>query len=135
MILVMTNHSCLRVGHHRWYQSHYGYNTSCTILFLKTTVRICLDAHIRTIVVLTSGKLTGVYFLYLLYAIYYSVTTHLRHAKKVSMLPPGDVNPGHVPSRRDVLENSPYCALGAACPSCDESRPRTYGLWRPRNVL
>jgi hypothetical protein len=28
--------------------------------------RICLDTHIRTIVVLTGGKLTGFYFLYLL---------------------------------------------------------------------
>jgi hypothetical protein len=29
------------------------------VLFSKTAVRICLDAHIRTIVVLTGGKLTG----------------------------------------------------------------------------
>jgi hypothetical protein len=57
---------------------HYGYNTSCMILFSKTTVRIRLDAYIRTIVVLTSGKLTRFYFLYLLYVIYYYVTTHLR---------------------------------------------------------
>jgi hypothetical protein len=26
-------------------------------------VRICLDAHIRTIIVLTGGKLTGIYSL------------------------------------------------------------------------
>jgi hypothetical protein len=45
MILVRTNHPCLGVGYHSWYQSHDGYNTSCTILFLKTAVRICLDAH------------------------------------------------------------------------------------------
>jgi hypothetical protein len=69
---------------------HYGYNTSHTILFLKTAIRICLDAHIRTIVVLTCGKLTGFYFLYLLYVIYYSVTTHLRQGNKVSILPPDD---------------------------------------------
>jgi hypothetical protein len=50
---------------------HYGYNTSCMVLFSKTTVRIRLDAHIRTIVVLTGGKLTGIYFLPLLYAIYF----------------------------------------------------------------
>jgi hypothetical protein len=54
---------------------HYGYNTSRTILFSKTAVRICLDVYIRTIVVLTCGKITGFYFLYLLYVIYYSVTT------------------------------------------------------------
>jgi hypothetical protein len=63
MILVRTDHLCLRVGRHSGYQSHYGYNTSCTVLFSKTTVRIRLDAHIRTIVVLTGGKLTGIYFM------------------------------------------------------------------------
>jgi hypothetical protein len=43
--LIKTNHPCLRVGHHSWYQ------------------RICLDAHIRIVVVLIGGKLTGIYFL------------------------------------------------------------------------
>jgi hypothetical protein len=38
---------------------------------LKTAVRICLDGHIRTIVVLTGGKIIEIYFLYLLYAIYF----------------------------------------------------------------
>jgi hypothetical protein len=37
---------------------HYGCNISCTVLFFKTAMRIHLDAHIRTIVVLTGGKLT-----------------------------------------------------------------------------
>jgi hypothetical protein len=59
MILVSTDHPCLRVGRHIWYQSHYGYNTSCMILFLKTTVRIRLDAHIMTIVVLTDAHGDG----------------------------------------------------------------------------
>jgi hypothetical protein len=71
MILVTTDHHCLWVGRHIWYQSHHGYNTSHTVLFLKTVVRICLDAHIRIIVVLTGGKLIGIYFLYLLSAIYF----------------------------------------------------------------
>jgi hypothetical protein len=65
----------------------------------KPTVRKYLDAHIRTIVVLTGGKLTGFYFLHLLYTIYYSIATHLRQGKKASFLSPGDVNPGSVPSR------------------------------------
>jgi hypothetical protein len=82
-------------------------------------VRIRLEAHIRTIVVLTGGKLTEIYFLYLLYAIYYSIATHLRQDKKVSILPPGDVNPGVVPSRRGLLEDNPYRAVGATCLSCD----------------
>jgi hypothetical protein len=87
--------------------------------FQKTIVRIRLDAHIRTIVVLTGGKLTGFYFRHLLYATYYSVTTHLRQGKKVSILPPGDANPGPVPSRGGLFEDSPYHVIGAAYPSCD----------------
>jgi hypothetical protein len=46
---------------------HYGYNISCTVPFLKTVVRIRLDASIRTIVVLTGGKLIGIYFLQLFF--------------------------------------------------------------------
>jgi hypothetical protein len=34
------------------------------VLFFKTAVRIRVDAYIRTIVVLTGGKLIGIYFLY-----------------------------------------------------------------------
>jgi hypothetical protein len=69
-------------------------------------VRIHVDAHIRTIIVLTGAKLTGFYFLHLLYAIYYFVMTHLQKGKKVSFLPLGDVNPGLVPSRQGLLEDS-----------------------------
>jgi 5,10-methylenetetrahydrofolate reductase len=42
---------------------HYVCNTSRTDIFLKTTVRKHLEAHIRTIVVLTGDKLTGIYFI------------------------------------------------------------------------
>jgi hypothetical protein len=114
MILLATNHPCLRVGRHGWFQSYYWYNTSRTVLFLKTVVRIHLDAHIRTIIVLTGGKLIGIYFLYLLYVIYFSVTMHLRQGKNVSILSPGDANPGPVVSRRGLLEDSPYHVVGAA---------------------
>jgi hypothetical protein len=41
---------------------YYGCNTSRTVIFLKIAVRIRLDVHIRTIVVLTSGKLTEIFF-------------------------------------------------------------------------
>jgi hypothetical protein len=79
-------------------------------------VRKHLDARIRIIVVLTCGKLTGIYFLPLLYVIYYSVTMHLLQGK--SILPPGDVNPASIPLRRGLLEDSPYRVVGAACLSC-----------------
>jgi hypothetical protein len=70
-------------------------------------VRICFNARIRTIVVLTGGKLTEIYFLYLLLVIYFSVTTHLRQGKKVSILMPRDVDSGPVASRRGLLEAVP----------------------------
>jgi hypothetical protein len=71
MILVRTDHPFLGVGCHSWYQSHYEYNTSCMVLFSKTVVRIRLDAHIRTIVVLACDKLIVIYFLYLPSVIYF----------------------------------------------------------------
>ncbi len=70
-------------------------------------MRIRFNAHIRTIVVLTGGKLTGIYFLYLLSVIYFSVTMHLRQGKKVSILVPGDVDFGPVASGRGLLEAVP----------------------------
>jgi hypothetical protein len=36
------------------------------------------------------------------------VTTQLRQGKKVSIIPSGDVNTGAVPSRRGLLDDSPY---------------------------
>jgi hypothetical protein len=98
---------------------HYGYNTSHTVLFSETTLRIRLEAHIRTIIVLTGGKLNGIYFLHLHYAIYCFVTMHLRKGKKLSVLPSDDVNQGPILSRRGLLEDSPYQAVGVVCPSCD----------------
>jgi hypothetical protein len=38
---------------------------------------------------------------------YFSVTTHLRQGKKVSILMPGDVNSGPVASRRGLFEVVP----------------------------
>jgi hypothetical protein len=42
---------------------YYGCNTSRMVIFLKSVMRIRLDTHIRTIIVLTCGKLIGIYFL------------------------------------------------------------------------
>jgi hypothetical protein len=106
-ILVRTNHPCLRVGCHNWYQT-YEYNTLLTALFSKTYGEDTLRCPYKTIVVLTDGKVIGIYFPHLL-----SVMMHRRQGKKVSILPLGDVNPGPVSSRRGLLEDSPYCAVGA----------------------
>jgi hypothetical protein len=65
MILVETNQPCLRVGRHNLYQRHYRCDTSHTTIFVKTIhlrVRIQVYAHIRTIVVLTSGNANWVTF-------------------------------------------------------------------------
>jgi hypothetical protein len=85
MILVRTDYSYLRVRRHSWYQSITVIIHHVWSYFWKTTVRICLDVHIRTIVVLTDSKLTGIYFLCLLYAIYFSVMTHQWKGKMVSL--------------------------------------------------
>jgi hypothetical protein len=126
MILVRTNHPCLRVGRHSWYQNITGIIHHVRSYFQKPTVRISLDAHIRTIVVLIGGKLIAIYFLPLLYVIYYSVMMHLQKDKKVSILPPGDVNCEPVSSKQGLLENSPYRVTS------HDHAPRA---WGPRNVL
>jgi hypothetical protein len=106
-ILVRTNYPCLGVGCHSWYQSHTSIVRHWQPYFQKPTVRIRFNAHIRTIVVLTGGKLTEIYVMYLLSVIYFSVTTHLRQGKKVSILMLGDVDSGPVASRRGLLEAVP----------------------------
>jgi hypothetical protein len=108
-ILVRTNHLCLRVRRHSWYQSLTSIIPHWRPYFQKSMVRIRLDAHIRTIVVLTGGKLTRIYFSYLL-----SVTMHQWQGKKVSILSPGDVNLGPIPSRWGLLEDNPYRVVGVA---------------------
>jgi hypothetical protein len=113
------------VGCHSWYQSIIGVIYRVHQYFQKPIVRKCLDAHIRTIVVLKGVKLTGFYFMHLLFAIYYFIMMHLQQGKKVSFLPPGDVNPGPIPLRRGLVEDSSYRVVGAACLSCDWSRPHT----------
>jgi hypothetical protein len=56
MILVTTNHPYLRVRCHSWYQSITGVIHHVRSYFQKPTMRKCLDAHIRTIVVWQASK-------------------------------------------------------------------------------
>jgi hypothetical protein len=63
MILVKTNHPYSRVGHHSWYQSRTGIIHHVRSYFQKPMVRIRLDVHIRTILVLIGGKIIEIYFL------------------------------------------------------------------------
>jgi hypothetical protein len=68
MILFRIDHPCSRVRRHRWYQSITDVIHHVQSYFQKHTVRKHLEAHIRTIVVLTGGKLTEFYFPHLLNA-------------------------------------------------------------------
>jgi hypothetical protein len=57
MILFRTDHPCLRVEHHRWYYSITSIIHRLQSYLWKPTLKKRLDAYIRTIVVLTGGKL------------------------------------------------------------------------------
>jgi hypothetical protein len=90
-----------------------------------TTARKHLDAHIRTIVVLIGGKLTEFTFcIYFQNLLFYN-DTPTTICKKVSFLPPGDVNLGPVPSRQGLLEDSPYRVICATCLLCNWLWPHT----------
>jgi hypothetical protein len=98
---------------------HYGYNTSRTVIFSKTYGEDMLRCPYKDYSSLnrwqTNMDLLSAFTLCNLL----SIMAHLQQGKKVSILLPGDVNPGPIPSRRDFLENSPYHTAGAACLSCD----------------
>jgi hypothetical protein len=100
-ILVRTNHPCLGVGCHSWYQSRMSIIRHWWPYFQKSMVRIRFHARIMIIVVLIGGKLTGIYFLYFLSAIYFLCPSarwceSWTHCLKVRF-----------------AWGSPYCAVGA----------------------
>jgi hypothetical protein len=89
------------------------------VLFLKTHSEETLRCSYKDYSILNRWQANwGLVFAFT-YAIYYSIMMDLRKGKKVSFLPPGDVNPGPTPSRRGLLEDSPCHAVGVACLSCD----------------
>jgi hypothetical protein len=97
----------------------YVYNTSLTTIFLKAYGEDALKCPYKDYSSLkrwqANRDLLSVFtFRNLLF-----VTTQLRQGKKVSILPPGDVNAGPVPSRRGLLEYNLYRAVGDVYPSCD----------------
>jgi hypothetical protein len=78
----------------------YEYNTTLTAIFLKTYGEDTLQCPYKDYSSLNRWQANR----NLLSAIYFSVTTHLRQGKKVSMLMSGDVDSGPVASRRGLLE-------------------------------
>jgi hypothetical protein len=73
---------------------NYWCNKSRTIVCLKTHDENTLRCPYKDYISLNRCQANKD----VLSAIYFSVTTHLRQGKKVSILPPGDVNHGPVPS-------------------------------------
>jgi hypothetical protein len=85
----------------------YKYNTTLTIIFSKTYGMDTLQYPHKDYSSLdrwqANRNLLSVFtFCHLLFA-----TTHLRQGKKISILMSGDVNSGHVASRRGLLEAVP----------------------------
>jgi hypothetical protein len=85
----------------------YKYNTTLTAIFLKTYSEDTLQCSYKDYSSLdrwqANRDLISVFTLCNLF----SVTTYLRQGKKVSILPPGNVNSGPVASRRGLLEAVP----------------------------
>jgi hypothetical protein len=73
----------------------YEYNTTLTAIFLKTNGEDTLKCPYKDYSSLDRWQANRD----LLSAIYFSVMTHLRQGKKVSILVPGDVDSGPVASR------------------------------------
>jgi hypothetical protein len=78
----------------------YEYNTTLAAIFLKTYSEDMLQCPYKHYSSLNRWQANRD----LLFAIYFSVTTHLRQGKKVSILVSGDVDFDPVASRRGLLE-------------------------------
>jgi hypothetical protein len=81
----------------------YKYNTTLMAIFLKTYGEDTLQCPYKDYSSLDKWQADR----NLLSAIYFSVTTHLRQGKKVSILMLGDVDSSPVASRRGLLEAVP----------------------------
>jgi hypothetical protein len=97
----------------------YEYNTSLMAIFLKTYSEDVLKCPYKDYSSLNRWQANMDLLSVFTICNLLFVTTHLRQGKKISILPPGDVNPRAVPSRRGLLQDSPYHAIGVACPSCN----------------
>jgi hypothetical protein len=134
MILVMTDHPCLKVGRHKWYQSLTGIIHRVRSYFWKNYSEDTLTCSYKDYNSLNRWQANRVLLSALLSANYFSVTMRLRQGKKVSILPLGDVNLGSIPSRWGLLEDSPYRVIGVVCHRWTD-HDRTPRAWKPRNVL
>jgi hypothetical protein len=81
----------------------YEYNTTLTVIFSKTYHEDTLQCPYKDYSSLNRWQANRD----LLSVIYFSVTTHLRQGKKLSILVLDDVNSGPVASSRGLLEAVP----------------------------
>jgi hypothetical protein len=105
-ILFMTNHPCLMVGHHSWYQSLMSIIPHWRPYFknLWWWYARCPYKDYSSLNRWQDNRdlLTAFTF----------VMMHRRQGKKVSILSSGDVNTRPISSRWGLLEDSPYRAVG-----------------------
>jgi hypothetical protein len=81
----------------------YEYNMSLTAIFSKIYGEDTLQCLYKDYSSLNRWQANRD----LLSVFYFSVTTHLRQGKKVSILVPGDVDSGPIASRRGLLKAVP----------------------------
>jgi hypothetical protein len=91
--------SLLKGGMSQLVSEHYGCNTSCMVLFLKTYGEETFRCTYKDYSSLNMWQAIWDLFSAFTFCNYFSVTTHQQKSKKVSILPPGDVNPAPVLSR------------------------------------
>jgi hypothetical protein len=123
-ILVKTNHPYLRVKRHSWYQSLMSIIHRWRPYFLKPMVMIRLDAHIRTIVVLTGDKLTG--FTFCIYFMQFIFCNDATTPRSEGKYPPAGWCESWTHPLKIRLAWGQSLSCGRVCVPV---------VWRPRNVL
>jgi hypothetical protein len=85
----------------------YEYNTTLTAIFSKTYGEDTLQCPYKDYSSLDRWQANRDLLSVFTSAIYFSITTHLRQGKKVSIIVQGDVDSDLVASRRGLLEAAP----------------------------
>jgi hypothetical protein len=90
----------------------YEYNRTLTAIFSKTYVEDTLQCPYKDNSSLDRWQGNRDLLFVFIFCKLFSVTTHLRQGKKVSILVPGDVDSSPVASRRGLLEAVPIVRYG-----------------------
>jgi hypothetical protein len=98
---------------------HHRCNTSCTNIFSKTYGEEIFRCPYKDYSSLNRWQANWDLLFAFTLCILLFYNDAPTQGNKVCLFPPGDVNPGPVPSRLGLLEDSPYHAVGVACLLCD----------------